>query len=33
MMDVWFEEGRLRRSRVIDLKRFWRIWPRWYWHL
>jgi len=28
-MDVWtkFEEGRLRRSQVIDRKGFWHIWP------
>ena len=28
-----FEEGRLRRSWVIDRKRFWQIWPWWPWPL
>jgi len=30
-IDVWtkFEEGRSRHSRVIELKRFWHIWPWW----
>ena len=34
-MDVWtkFEEGRSRRSRVIDRKRFWHIWLWWPWPL
>ena len=34
-MDVQtkFEEGRSRRSRVIDRKRFWHIWSQWPWPL